>query len=302
MSLTKIQIIGAVSRHTGFTQKKSRESVNTLIEIIKSTLESGDHIKIRHFGKFEIKEKKGRRWHNPLSGTEMMLPPKRVVTFKTFKHLKDRLNAKPDPVYLYHRPHAQKHALHTGIISPDSLNVILSSHKRWLESEGRKGEKAVLIRAKLKRADLYGLRLSQVNFQEADLRGADLSEADLYEANFQEANLIGAILEWASLDGANLKWADLQGADLRWANLEGTNLTGANLRFADFEGANLKGAKLCEADLYGTNLRNTDMQGAILNKIKLDYGTQLNLPKPVFDKYRQTFQVQEWSPALAPSY
>jgi uncharacterized protein YjbI with pentapeptide repeats len=103
------------------------------------------------------------------------------------------------------------------------------------------------MRVKLKRADLYGLRLSQVNFKEADLRGA-------------------------------------------------------NLRFADFEGANLKGAKLCEADLYGTNLCNTDMQGAILKKIKLDVETQLNLPKPVFDKYRQTFQVQEWSPALAPSY
>ncbi|MGD2099073.1 MAG: pentapeptide repeat-containing protein [Desulfobacterales bacterium] len=302
MSLTKKQIIGTVAHHTGFTQKKSRESVNTLIEIIKSTLESGDDIKIRHFGKFAIKEKKSRRWRNPLSGNEMVLPPKRVVTFKVYKRLKDRLNAKPDPINLHHRTHAQKNAVRTGVISPGSLKIIIGNHKRWLESEGKMGEKAVLIRAKLKQADLYGLRLSQVDFREADLRGADLSEADLYETNFQEANLVGAILEWASLDGANLKWADLQGADLRWANLEGTNLTGANLRFADFEGANLKGAKLCEADLYGTNLRNTDMQGTILDKIKLDYETQLNLPKPVFDKYRQTFQVLEWSPSPAPSY
>jgi hypothetical protein len=44
------------------------------------------------------------------------------------------------------------------------------------------------------------------------------------------------------------------------------------------------------------------MQGTILDKIKLDYETQLNLPKPVFDKYRQTFQVLEWSPSPAPSY
>ena len=71
----------------------------------------------------------------------------------------------------------------------------------------------------------------------------------------------------------------------------------ANLRFANLEGANLKGAKLIEADLYGTNLNNTDMQGSILTKAKVDYETQLNLPKPVFDKYRQTFQVLEWSPA-----
>lgn len=302
MSLTKTQIIGAVSHRTGFTQKKSRKSVDALIEIIKSTLESGDHINIRHFGKFDIKEKKGRRWRNPATGAEMTLPPKRVVTFKTYKRLKDRLNDKPEPVDRYRTTHAQKHAVHTGVVSPENLKVILNRHNRWLASEGQKGKKAIFSRAKLKQADLYGLRLSQVNFKEADLRGADLSEADLYEANFQEANLMGAILEWASLDGANLKWADLQEADLRWANLEGANLTGANLRFADLEGANLKGAKLCEADLYGTNLRNTDMQGTILKKIKLDYETQLNLPKPVFDKYRQTFQVLEWSPTPVPSF
>ena len=302
MTLTKAHITGAVSNQTGLSQEKSRHSVNTLIEIIKSTLESGENIKISHFGKFEIKERKSRSLRSPFSGAEIVLPPKRVVTFKSFKRLKDRLNPKPDSFSLYYRTHAQKHAVHTGVISSNSLKVILSRHERWLESGGKEGEKAVLIRAKLKRADLYGLRLSQANFQQADLRGADLSEADLYEADFQDANLIDATLEWASLDGANLKWADLQGADLRWANLEGTNLTGANLRFADFEGANLKGAILCEADLYGTNLRNTDMQGTILKKIKLDYETQLNLPKPVFDKYQQTFQMLEWSPILASSY
>ena len=111
MSLTKKQIIGAVSHHTGSNQKRSRESVNTLIEIIKSTLESGEHINIRHFGKFQIKEKKGRRWRNPLSGTEMMLPPKRVVTFKTYKRLKDRLNAEPDRIDRYRSAQAQKQAV-----------------------------------------------------------------------------------------------------------------------------------------------------------------------------------------------
>jgi hypothetical protein len=49
------------------------------------------------------------------------------------------------------------------------------------------------------------------------------------------------------------------------------------------------------------SMNNTDMQGAILTRIKLDYETQLNLPKPVFDEYRQTFRVLEWSPALSAS-
>ena len=302
MTLTKTHIIGALSDRTGFTIKKSRHSVNTLIEIIKSTLESGENIKISHFGKLEIKKKRRRRWRNPLTGAEINLPPRRVVVFKSFKRLKDRINQHNGAICADDVAETGDHTVVvTGVINSKDLEKILDDHRRWLESEGESGEKALLIGARLVRADLYGLRLSRINFQGADLRGADLSEADLYEANLDGAKLNDAILEWASLDGASLKRADLQGADLRWANLEGTNLTGANLRLADFEGANLKGAKLCEADLYGTNLRNTDMQGTILTKVKLDYETQLNLPKPVFDKYRQTFRVMEWLPAPVPS-
>jgi uncharacterized protein YjbI with pentapeptide repeats len=281
MTLIKADIIRAVSDRTGFTQKKSRHTVNTLSEIIKSTLESGETIKISRFGKFDIKEKKARRWRSPFSGTVMMLPAKRVVSFKCFKRLKDKINAVKERV------------------KSDKLKKILENHRRWLNSEGQKGQRAVLANAALVEADLYAAYLSRVNLEGADLRGADLAEADLYEANFQDANMVDAVLEWASLDGANLKGATLQGADLRWANLEGANLTGANLRWANFEGANLKGAKLREADLYGTNLRNTDMDGAILTGIKLDYETQINLPKTIFNKYRQTFRVLEWSPALA---
>jgi len=302
MTLTKTDIIGAVSDHTGFTKQRSRHCANALIEIIRCTLESGENVKISHFGKFEIKERKRRRCRNPRSGAEMIVPARRVVAFKSFKRLKNTLNAQPGAICAEDVTETSDRAALSGAINAKDLKKILDDHKRWLDSEGKSGQKATLIGARLVRADLYGLRLSWVNFQGADLRGADLSEADLYEANLEEAKLNDAILEWASLDGASLKRADLQGADLRWANLEGTNLTGANLRRADFEGANLKGAKLIKAGLYGTNLRNTDMQGAILTKIKLDYETQLNLPKPVFDKYRQTFRVLEWSPALASSY
>jgi nucleoid DNA-binding protein len=301
MTLTKTNIIGAVSDRTGFTMKKSRHSVNTLIEIIKRTLESGETIKVSHFGKFEVKERKRRRCRNPRTGAEIMVPAKRVVAFKSFKRLKDLINAQPGGIYRADVAQTINRTVHTGATNSKELKKILDDHRRWLESEGQSGEKATLIGARLVRADLYGLRLSRVNFQGADLRGADLSEADLYEANLEDARLNDATLEWASLDGASLKRADLQGADLRWANLEGTNLTGANLRLADFEGANLKGAKLSEADLYGTNLKNTDMQGAVLTRIKLDYETQLNLPKPIFEKYRQTFRVLEWSPVLVPS-
>jgi uncharacterized protein YjbI with pentapeptide repeats len=302
MTLTKANIIGAVSDRTGFTKKRSRHSVNCLIEIIKNTLESGESIKIGHFGKFDIKEKKARPWRSPFTGKIMMLPPRRVVMFKTFKRLKEKINTQPIGNDPQERSMVKAPPIRTGTLKKDELKKILSDHKRWLDSHGRSGEKAVLSHTALVRADLFAAKLSFVDLQGADLRQALLSEADLYDANLRQANLAEAVLDWASLDYAKLQRASLQGADLRWANLEGANMSGCNLRFANLEGANLKDAKLIGANLYGTNLKNTDFKGAILAKIKLDYETQLNLPKTIFDKYCQTFRVLEWSPALSPSY
>lgn len=302
MTLTKANIIGSVSDCTGFTKKRSRHSVNCLIEIIKQTLESGERIKISHFGKFDIKEKKARPWRSPFNGKTVMLPPRRVVIFKAFKRLKDKINTQPIGIEPQAHSRAKVRPIRTGTLIKDELKKILSDHERWLDSHGRSGEKAVLKHAALARADLFAAKLSFVDLQGADLREALLSEADLYDANLRQANLADAVLDWASLDYAKLQRASLQAADLRWANLEGANMSGCNLRFANLEGANLKDAKLIGANLYGTNLKNTDFKGAILAKIKLDYETQLNLPKTIFDKYRQTFRILEWSPALSPSY
>ncbi|MEJ2222448.1 MAG: pentapeptide repeat-containing protein [Desulfobacterales bacterium] len=302
MTLTKANIIRAASVQTGFTQNQSRHSVNCLIEIIKKTLESGESIKIGHFGKFDIKEKKARAWRSPFTGRIMMLPERRIVKFKAFKRLKDKIDAPPVGTGSEELSRPKFHAVRTGVLTQNELSKILADHRRWLDSGGKSGHKAVMPRAALFKADLYAARLSRIDLQGADLREALLSEADLYEADLRRANLADAVLDWACLDYAKLQRASLKGADLRWANLEGANMSGCDLRFANLDGANLKDAKLTEANLYGMSMKNTDMQGAILTKIKLDYETQLNLPKTVFDEYRQTFRMLEWSPALSPSY
>jgi uncharacterized protein YjbI with pentapeptide repeats/nucleoid DNA-binding protein len=302
MSLTKANIIGNVSDQMGFTRKQSRHAINSLFEIIKSTLESGESIKIGRFGKFDIIEKKARPWRSPFTGRIMMLPARRTVKFKAFKGLKDKINAQTVDSESEEISRPKIHPVRTGVITHDELKNILAVHRRWLNSNGKSGQKAVLPRAVLLRADLYAARLARIDLQSADLREAFLSEADLYEADLRQANLADAVLDWACLDYAKLQRASLKGADLRWANLEGANLSGCDLRFANLDGANLKGARLTEANLYGMSMKNSDMQGAILAKIKLDYETQLNLPKPVFDQYRQTFRILEWTPALSPSY
>ena len=94
MTLTKAQIVGSIQEQIGFTKKKAIETVETLLEIMKKTLESGDDVLISGFGKFCVKDKKERRGRNPATGDDMMLRPRKVVTFKCSGILRKKLNGK----------------------------------------------------------------------------------------------------------------------------------------------------------------------------------------------------------------
>jgi integration host factor subunit alpha len=92
MSLKKADIVEAVAKQNGYTLDQSFEVVESLLEMIKSSLESGEDVMISGFGKFSVKEKKERRGRNPTTGESMMLSPRKVVTFKCSGKLRDMLN------------------------------------------------------------------------------------------------------------------------------------------------------------------------------------------------------------------
>jgi len=94
MTLTKPDIIKKVRTSTKFPRKQSIKIFETLLEIIKKTLESGEDILISGFGKFRVKEKAERRGRNPATGGDLMLRPRKVVTFKCSAKLRDRVNGK----------------------------------------------------------------------------------------------------------------------------------------------------------------------------------------------------------------
>lgn len=92
MTLTKAHIIESVSSQTGLTKKQSIETVETLLEIIKSTLESGEDVLVTGFGKFCVKAKKERKGRNPATGDDLMLAPRKIVTFKCSGKVRDKIN------------------------------------------------------------------------------------------------------------------------------------------------------------------------------------------------------------------
>ena len=92
MALTKAQIVDSIVDQIGFTQKHSFEILETLLEIMKKTLESGEDVLISGFGKFCVKEKRERKGRNPATGQDMILKPRKVVTFKCSGKLRGKLN------------------------------------------------------------------------------------------------------------------------------------------------------------------------------------------------------------------
>ncbi len=62
------------------------------MEIIKQSLESVEDVMISGFGKFQVKNKRHGNGRNPATNKDMILPPRRVVTFKCSGKLRDRIN------------------------------------------------------------------------------------------------------------------------------------------------------------------------------------------------------------------
>lgn len=94
MTLTKANIVEKIRVKNGFSRNQSLETLETLLEIIKRTLESGEDVLLSGFGKFCVRFKKERRGRNPATGEDMMLKPRKVVTFRCSNKLKDKINAK----------------------------------------------------------------------------------------------------------------------------------------------------------------------------------------------------------------
>ena len=94
MTLAKSHLIDAIAEQNGLTRKKSSETVETILEQIKSTLSSCDDVLISGFGKFCVKDKRERRGRNPATGEDMVLAQRRVVTFKCSRQLRDKINVK----------------------------------------------------------------------------------------------------------------------------------------------------------------------------------------------------------------
>ena len=94
MKLTKDHIISSIGNCIGVTKYESTRLVESVLEIVKSSLSNGEDVLITGFGKFIVRKKEARRGRNPATGEDLTLEPRRVITFKCSARMRDRINGK----------------------------------------------------------------------------------------------------------------------------------------------------------------------------------------------------------------
>jgi integration host factor subunit alpha len=88
MSLTKAELANSLCETLGLSKSDAKELVDNFFNEISLILQSGETIKISGFGNFELKDKNARPGRNPKTGEEVMIAPRRVVTFKQGQKLR----------------------------------------------------------------------------------------------------------------------------------------------------------------------------------------------------------------------
>ncbi len=94
MTLNKTDLTDAIYNQLDLPKTRSAQVIESLLEIIKKTLENGEDVLISGFGKFCVKKKGKRRGRNPYTGKDLMLGERRVVRFKCSGRLKGKVNGK----------------------------------------------------------------------------------------------------------------------------------------------------------------------------------------------------------------
>ena len=93
MTLTKFDIVERVAQTCGYSKLEAAELVETVFESIKSSLSTGEDVKISGFGNFILRDKRSRIGRNPQSGDAMEISARRVMTFKVSQVLKEAINS-----------------------------------------------------------------------------------------------------------------------------------------------------------------------------------------------------------------
>lgn len=82
----------ALSKKQNLTVREAKGIVNTILDSMTEALVNGDHIEIKGFGSFSVKQYGSYTGRNPTTGEKVKVKAKKLPVFKVGRGLKEAVN------------------------------------------------------------------------------------------------------------------------------------------------------------------------------------------------------------------
>ncbi len=89
--MTKAELVAQVAAHLQLPNKQTDAILAVCLTSIIEALRRGEHVELRGFGSFRLRDRLPRAGRNPKTGASVSIPAKRVPLFKAGKELRERI-------------------------------------------------------------------------------------------------------------------------------------------------------------------------------------------------------------------
>jgi DNA-binding protein HU-beta len=89
--VNKTELIEQIAGRTDSSKAEAQRYVDTLEKVVTEVLKSGEEVQITGFGKFYVREQKGREGVNPQTKEKMRIPAQKVPAFSAGQGLKEAI-------------------------------------------------------------------------------------------------------------------------------------------------------------------------------------------------------------------
>jgi integration host factor subunit alpha len=91
-TLTRADLCEAIYEEVGLSRAECSGLVESILEGMSAALSKGENVKISGFGTFILRDKLARLGRNPMTGVEVAIPPRTVLTFRASPKMRDRIH------------------------------------------------------------------------------------------------------------------------------------------------------------------------------------------------------------------
>ncbi len=83
--MNKAEIVEYIAKECNFSRKRALQVLDVILDIITKTLKKGERITLTGFGEFSVVKRSRRTGRNPMTGSQIKIPARKVIRFKTSK-------------------------------------------------------------------------------------------------------------------------------------------------------------------------------------------------------------------------